>query len=131
MNDAKSPLSEEELADYRRRLLEKRRQLAGDLGGAVEELEEQTGKPTSSSPTDLPTHNADAASDEHDESVNLAAEEADRQIIQEIDEAIRRIDEGSYGLCMATGKPIERDRLEARPWARYCFEYAQQAERMR
>jgi len=40
--------------------------------------------------------------------------------LKEIDDALRRLDHGSYGICEECGKPIDEARLEAVPWARYC-----------
>ncbi|MFC1763645.1 TraR/DksA family transcriptional regulator, partial [Planctomycetota bacterium] len=54
--------------------------------------------------------------------------DSERRLLQEIDEALGRITEGSYGICMGTGKPIRLARLEAQPWACYCVEYARMLE---
>ena len=48
--------------------------------------------------------------------------------LREIDDALERIEQGGYGICAATGRPIELKRLRARPWAKYCLEYARQRE---
>ena len=41
--------------------------------------------------------------------------------LKDIEDALRRIDQGTYGICEACGKPIDPERLEAKPWARYCI----------
>ena len=41
--------------------------------------------------------------------------------LKDIDDALRRLDEGSYGTCEACGKPIDPERLEAKPWACFCI----------
>jgi DnaK suppressor protein len=41
--------------------------------------------------------------------------------LKDIDDALRRLDEGTYGVCEACGKPIDQERLEAKPWARFCI----------
>ena len=41
--------------------------------------------------------------------------------LKDIEDALRRLDQGSYGVCEACGKPIDPERLEAKPWARYCI----------
>jgi DnaK suppressor protein len=43
------------------------------------------------------------------------------ETLKDIDDALRRLDEGAYGKCIDCGRPIERARLEAVPWARYCL----------
>ena len=51
--------------------------------------------------------------------------------LQEIEEALVRMEQGTYGICLATGQPIDIRRLRARPWAKYCIEYARQREKER
>jgi DnaK suppressor protein len=58
-----------------------------------------------------------------------ALEENSEQVLAEVDAALRRIDEGSYGSCTACGKEIAPARLEARPWAALCIDDARKAER--
>jgi len=52
----------------------------------------------------------------------------DRKLLKEIDDALQRIEQKTYGICEGTGKPIPKARLEAQPWARYCVEYARMLE---
>ena len=59
----------------------------------------------------------------------LAKTETER--LFEIDEALKRIQEGTYGICEGTGKPIPKKRLEAYPTARYCVEYQEKLEEER
>jgi DnaK suppressor protein len=55
----------------------------------------------------------------------------DRELarLREIDAALYRIDEGTYGMCEESGEPIEKKRLEKQPWAKYTIYYAEQMER--
>ena len=52
-----------------------------------------------------------------------ARADADATTLGEVRAALHRIDDGMFGLCEADGKPIERKRLEAVPWARYCLQH--------
>jgi len=54
----------------------------------------------------------------------------DRNLIKEIDDAITRCEDGTFGICEMTGKPISKERLEELPWTRYSIEAARQRERM-
>lgn len=54
---------------------------------------------------------------------------ADRKLLQLIDEALARIESGTYGICLHTGEPIEPKRLEAVPWARLCIKAQELEER--
>lgn len=71
-------------------------------------------------------HQADAASDTFDRDFALSLVSGEQEALNEIEEAIQRIKNGSYGVCEVTGKPIPKERLEAVPFAR--FSVAGQAE---
>lgn len=60
----------------------------------------------------------DQASSAYTKEFLFSLSHADRKLLQMIDGALRRIDEGTYGRCLHTGEPIEPKRLEAVPWAR-------------
>jgi RNA polymerase-binding transcription factor DksA len=64
-------------------------------------------------------HMADAATDSYDRDWALALASSTQSALYEIDEALNRIANGTYGTCEITGKPIERERLEAIPWTRF------------
>ena len=64
----------------------------------------------------------DAATEESDRCLSLVASTATQDLIFEVLSALRRLERGTYGICEITGKPIEPDRLEALPWARYSLE---------
>jgi RNA polymerase-binding transcription factor DksA len=59
----------------------------------------------------------------------LSLAEAERRGLREIDEALQRIEERTYGICQMTGKPIPKARLKAKPWAKYTIEAAREIER--
>ena len=65
------------------------------------------------------THMADAGTDTYDRDVALAMLSSEQDAVYQIDQAIDRINNGTYGVCELTGKPIEQGRLEAIPWARF------------
>jgi RNA polymerase-binding transcription factor DksA len=69
---------------------------------------------------------ADAGSSEIDHNLELATHGATRETLGEVLAALRRIEQGTYGICELTGEAIEAERLEATPWARYSL--AGQAE---
>ena len=72
---------------------------------------------------------ADRASSETDRSIELRSRDRQRKLIAKIDEAISRIDEGTYGYCEETGEPISLRRLEARPIATLSVEAQERHER--
>jgi DnaK suppressor protein len=121
----KSPLSKTQLQHFRTILVRKRAELIGDV--STMETQALTGHSGSLSHT--PQHSAEQGSDVYDQSLALDIAAVDRKLIKEIDDAIKRIDDGTYGLCEVTGKPIKIERLEVLPWARMSIEAASDLER--
>ena len=74
-------------------------------------------------------HMADAATDSFDRDFALGLLSSDQDALYEIEEAIRRIETGTYGICELTGKLIQPRRLEAIPWTRFSLEAEKQLER--
>lgn len=72
---------------------------------------------------------ADRASSETDRSIELRSRDRQRKLISKIDDAIARIDDGTYGYCEETGEPISLRRLEARPIATLSVEAQERHER--
>ena len=72
---------------------------------------------------------ADRASSEADRSLELRTRDRQRKLISKIDEAMRRLDDGSYGYCEETGEPIGVARLDARPIATMSLEAQERHER--
>jgi len=125
----KSRISPRALAEYRETLLAKRRELVGNVNNMTREAL------ASRSPSDgrsaMPQHMADLGSDNWEQEFTLELMQNERGLVREIDEALARIDNGTYGICLATHRPINRARLKAKPWARYCIEYARLKEQGR
>ena len=113
---------------FRQMLLDKRRDMVGDMNGlAAETL--GAGRNGSGDLSNMPTHPADIGTDNFEHEFSLGLLESERQMLTEIDEALERIEEGTYGVCLGTGRPIGAARLRARPWAKYCIDYARKVEK--
>ncbi len=74
-------------------------------------------------------HQADVGTETFHREADLSILERVEAELAEVEHALRRLDEGTYGLCEACGKPISDDRLEAQPAARFCLEDQAIAER--
>ena len=115
-NGTVEKLTKEELDHFEAMLVERRGSLLNDFR-ALEEEEAQTGATDSV----LSTHLADVGSDRASSDVNLGCQATTSSEIREIDEALERIRDGSFGLCEECDKPIAKGRLEAIPYARLCL----------
>jgi RNA polymerase-binding transcription factor len=74
-------------------------------------------------------HLGDMATVTFDRELDQGLEEGAQQTLQQIDRALRKLDDGSYGTCERCGKPIAEERLRARPWATLCIDDQRLADR--
>lgn len=125
---AASKLKASELDEFRHLLLIKRAQLLGDFEQLQEEAHNDRRGDSAGDLSAMPIHMADIGSDNWDQEFNLVLLQNERNLLREIDDALERIKEGTYGICVATGRPISKARLRAKPWAKYCIEYARKKE---
>ena len=95
-----------------------------DIGNSS--LLEQTGELMSSS---ADNHLADTASETYVRELDEGIEDDAREQLREVEEALARIDAGTYGDCSVCGKPIPEERLEAVPWTTLCIEDARKLAR--
>ncbi len=119
-------LSSKELEHFRDLLLAKRREIVGDMG----QMEREALRGASGSNlSNLPLHMADMGTDNYEQEFTLGLVEKDRNLLRDLNTALAKIQDGSYGICEGTGKPISKVRLEAQPWARYSIEHARAMEK--
>ena len=111
----------------RLRLEEERARLRSEIAGVAEQPAEY--RPTRESY--YGNHLADEATDTFEEEKALALEAHLTGLLAEVDEALRRFDEGTYGICTACGQPISPERLEALPYATRCVKCSAPARRAR
>jgi DnaK suppressor protein len=89
-------------------------------------LEDETGEINSSG---ADNHLGDTASATYDRELEQGLEEGAEELLGKIDAALRRIDDGTYGICENCGQPIGEERLEAMPWATLCIDCKRREER--
>jgi len=120
--DGTSPFGKSELARFRELLLDRRRRILSSVTSMEEEALKAADQDFSVD------HMADHGSDNFDQDLTLGLVESELRELAEIDRALVRIDEGTYGVCQGTGSPIGVARLEAIPWARFSVEYQRRIE---
>ena len=106
-------LTPERLEQQRKKLLELRAAL-------VKRIQRLTGEAREEIPI-YSLHMGDAATDSFDRDLVLGLASFGQAALYEVDAALKRIEDGSHGICELTGKPIPLARLVAIPWARYCI----------
>ena len=120
----KGHLTTVDIEHFKQLLLKKRQEIAGN----VSEIEEEALKKTDGDLSNMPIHLADMGTDSYEQEFTLGLMDSERKLLREIDDALYRIEQKTYGTCEATGVPIAKARLEAKPWAKYCVEYARKLE---
>ena len=110
-----------EWVKYHEHLLELRERLLAQMSGLAKESAEEM--------TNYSLHMADSGTDNFDRDFALSLLSSDQDAIYEIEEALKRIEKKTYGICELSGKPIPRGRLDAIPWTRFTVEAQSQLER--
>lgn len=113
---------------FREALLEERRRVEAALQNLHDEhsgtLSDDAGDETA-----YDNHLADTATETYDRELDYTLEENSEHVLGEIDAALARIDNGTYGTCTSCGKQIPEERLEALPWATLCIDCQRDQER--
>lgn len=112
-----------ETDEFRKLLEEERTRLAN----AVEFLHDESGASLEDELGEIggggtDNHLGDTAGAAYDRELDQGLEEGAQQTLDEIDAALARIDDGTYGICENCGEPIPEDRLRAIPWTRLCID---------
>ncbi len=126
----KSAYTKKELDDLRQRLLDEKQQLKLQLS-TIEEATFATSQSELSGEVSFDDENADAGTFTFERERDLSIENNVRDLLGKIDRALGRMDDGTYGICSRCGKPIERARLKALPYADLCIKDAQAQSRPR
>ncbi|SER98235.1 transcriptional regulator, TraR/DksA family [Tranquillimonas rosea] len=113
-------MNERQVEYFRRKLIAWRNDLLDESKTTIEGLQDGT--------RNIPDV-ADRASEETDRALELRTRDRQRKLVAKIEQALRRIEEGEYGYCEATGEPISLKRLDARPIATLSLEAQEKHER--
>lgn len=127
---AQAKLTTKEIDDLRVRLLEERAHLGSQLESIVEGSFAAT-QSDMSGDVGLDDESADAGTATFEREKDLSIENNVRDLLRKIDAALSRMDSKTYGLCERCGKPIEKPRIKALPYAELCIKDAQAAQSRR
>ncbi|MCX7818929.1 MAG: TraR/DksA C4-type zinc finger protein [Kiritimatiellae bacterium] len=128
---SRSPLSRKDLEMFRQMLLNLRDRIVDGISFLAGDNLNKSQRDASGDLSNHAVHMADQGTDNFDREFALSLVSNEQEILYEIDEALHRIDAGTYGICELTGRPIEIERLKVLPYARYCREAQEQLERNR
>ncbi len=120
-------LDAKKLEAFKKALQQIKSQINGDIRSMANESEgDQADKGDLSGHA---MHMADVATDMYDREFNLTLASNDREILQKVEAALARIEKGTFGFCLKSGKRIPDQRLKALPYAEYCLEVQEEMDR--
>jgi len=124
-NRNNNSLTREELETFKQLLLIKRIEILS----TVMSMEDETLRKLRTDLSNMPIHLADLGSENFEIENAIDLMDSEKRILTEIEDALDRIEDGTYGICQNDDVPIPKARLEAIPWARYCIACASLREK--
>ena len=125
----KKRFGKKDFDEYKERLFN----LKDDVVSQIREISKETlmksQKEMSGDISGYSIHMADAASDSYERDFNLGLVSSEREMVLNIDAALKRIEEKTYGICPDCDKPITKVRLKAIPYAKYCKKCKEKLEK--
>ncbi|GIW07831.1 MAG: hypothetical protein KatS3mg060_2636 [Dehalococcoidia bacterium] len=118
------------LDEFRQLLLAERKRLEALIASARRDAQEDISEEYNQA-GGIAAHQADVASDLYEREQALSLERDFEERLHEVDHALRKIDEGTYGVSERSGQPIPLERLRVIPWARFTVEEERELERQR
>ena len=123
-------LNDDDLKYFEKRLLTERSRIMGEMGHLESTLLKVNPRDSAGDVSGgYSFHMADAGTDSMEREISFDIASKEGRLLREIDDALRRIYNGVFGICEVSGKPIARARLEALPWARYTVQEQENMER--
>ena len=114
-------MDKQELAKFKEQLDLQRAKIVSGIDHIERDMLNKSQRDSSGDLSGYSFHMADQATDNFDTEFNLDLASGEQRFLNEIDEAIKRIEEGSFGVCEQCQKPISIKRLKAVPYTRHCI----------
>jgi len=113
-------LTKAQLKEFRELLLELRAKFAEEIRALAREVSRNP-REASGDLSSRPIHMADISSDTYERELSISIVSSEQQVLYQIEEALKRIDDGTYGMCQQCGTPITLSRLKAVPYTSLCI----------
>ena len=115
-------MRKDELERFRKLLMMKRELMSGDVSTMQKDALRRSRQDASGDLSSMPIHMADLGSDNFEQEFIVSLIENEEVTVREIDDALKRLEEGLFGACLSCKKKIPVTRLKAKPHAKYCIE---------
>jgi DnaK suppressor protein len=125
----KNKLNKKELTEYKKIITKRKNEIMDAIERISEDTLKKSQKDASGDISGYTFHMADVATDNYDREFSLGLASNDRQSLYELDDALKRIEEGSFGVCEECKTVLTKARLKALPYARLCLNCQQKREK--
>lgn len=121
--------SKKELNEFKRLIQQRKEEILEEIKHICDDTLKKSQKEASGDISGYTYHMADVATDNYDREFSLGIASVERKVLYELDDAFKRIEEGTFGICEDCKSPIAKNRLKALPNARLCVKCQQKRER--
>ncbi|MFA6216318.1 MAG: TraR/DksA family transcriptional regulator [Candidatus Omnitrophota bacterium] len=125
----KKKFNKKELTDFRKFILKKKDEILDSINHISEETLKKSQKDASGDISGYSYHMADVATDTYDREFSLGLASNDRELLYELDDAMKRIDDGIFGVCEDCKVVISKTRLKVIPYTRFCIKCQEKNEK--
>jgi DnaK suppressor protein len=125
----KNKLNKKELGEYKKLITKRKHEILDAIERISEDTLKKSQKDASGDISGYTFHMADVATDNYDREFSLGLASNDRQSLYELDDALKRIEEGTFGVCEECKSVLTKARLKALPYARLCLNCQQKREK--
>jgi len=129
VNKLKKKLDKKQLDEYRRLIARRKNEILDNIDHISEDTLKKSQKDAAGDISGYTYHMADVATDTYDREFSLSIASNERQMLYELDDALKRIEEGTFGICEDCKSLISKTRLKAIPYARLCLNCQQKKEK--
>ncbi|MFH0827927.1 MAG: TraR/DksA family transcriptional regulator [Candidatus Omnitrophota bacterium] len=125
----KNKLNKKDLAEYKKLITKRKNEVMDSISRISEDTLKKSQKDASGDISGYAFHMADVATDNYDREFSLGLASNDRKFLYELEDALKRIEEGTFGICEECKSPVTKARLMALPYARLCLDCQQKREK--
>lgn len=125
----KKKFDKKDLAGFKKIIISKKEEILDDIKHISDDTLKKSQKEASGDISGYTYHMADVATDSYDREFSLGIASNDREVLYELDDALKRIEDGAFGICEECKVLIGKNRLKAVPQARFCIKCQQKREK--
>lgn len=125
----KKKFAKKELAEFKKNILKLKEGMLEGIKHVSEDTLKKSQKDAAGDISGYTYHMADVATDTYDREFSLGLASNERKLLYELDDALKKIEDGSFGICEDCKSPIAKNRLKAVPYARLCVKCQERKEK--